>query len=81
MEPVAWVQKGKSGLYKQDRRYGRDTTKIEKGKTTYELKDKDVPPHSVIKLCFSSDFFIEEADMWRDGCWDISGGETTALSS
>ena len=42
-------------VYKQDRRYGRDTTKIEKGKTTYELKDKDVPPHSVIKLCFSSD--------------------------
>ena len=22
-------------------------------------------------MCFSSDFFIEEADSWRDGCWDF----------
>ncbi len=22
-------------------------------------------------MCFSSDFFIEEADEWRDGCWDF----------
>ena len=49
-------------VYKMDRRYGRDTTIITKGKTTYELKDKDVPHGSLIKLCFSSDFFIEEAD-------------------
>lgn len=54
-----------------DKRYGRDTTVIEKGKTTYELKDKDVPLHSLIKMCFSSDFFIEEADKWRDGCWNF----------
>lgn len=58
-------------VYKMDKRYGRDTTKIEKGKTTYELKDKDVPFGSVIKLCFSSDFFLEEADPWREGCWDF----------
>ncbi len=58
-------------VYKMDKRYGRDTTHIEKGKTTYELKDKDVPAGSLIKLCFSSDFFIEEADQWRDGCWDF----------
>lgn len=57
-------------VYKMDQRYGRDTTKIEKGKTTYELKDKACPPNSLVKLCFSSDFFIEEADAWRDGCWD-----------
>ena len=58
-------------VYKMDRRYGRDTTIIEKGKTTYELKDKNCPPGSLVKLCFSSDFFIEEADAWRDGCWDF----------
>ena len=56
-------------VYKMDQRYGRDTTIITKGKTTYELKDKDCPPNSLVKLCFSSDFFIEEADEWRDG-WD-----------
>ena len=58
-------------VYKMDQRYGRDTTKIEKGKTTYELKDKNCPPNSLVKLCFSSDFFIEEADEWRNGCWDF----------
>mgnify|MGYP005779404821 FL=1 len=58
-------------VYKMDKRYGRDTTVITKGKTTYELKDKDCPPNSLVKLCFSSDFFIEEADKWRDECWDF----------
>ncbi len=58
-------------VYKMDRRYGRDTTVITKGKTTYELKNKDCPPGSLVKLCFSSDFFIEEADEWREGCWDF----------
>ena len=53
-----------------DNRYGRDTTIVEKGKTTFELKDKNCPPNSVVKLCFSSDFFIEEADEWRKDCWD-----------
>ena len=49
----------------------RDTTAITKGKTTYELKDKNCPPNSLVKLCFSSDFFIEEADEWRAECWDF----------
>ena len=50
-------------VYKQDRRYGRDTTKIEKGKTTYELKDKNVPPHSLIKLCFVGGEMAPKADV------------------
>ena len=58
-------------VYKMDERYGRDTTKIEKGKTTYELKDKNCPLNSLVKLCFTSDFFIKEADEWRDGCWNF----------
>ena len=39
-------------------------------KNGYELKDKDCPHGSLVKLCFSSDFFLEEADAWRSGCWD-----------
>ncbi len=58
-------------VYKMDERYGRDTTKVLKGKTTYELKDKNCPPNSLVKLCFSSDFFIKEVDEWRSGCWDF----------
>lgn len=58
-------------VYKMDQRYDRYTTKIEKGTTTYELKDNSCLPNSLVKLCFSSDFFIEEADKWRSGCWDF----------
>lgn len=54
-----------------DKRYGRDTAIIAKGKTTYELKDKDCPPNLLVKLCFPSDFFIEEADLWRASGWDF----------
>lgn len=57
-------------VYKMNQRYGRGKTKIEKEKTTYELKDKNCSQNLLVKLCFSSDFFIEEADEWRDGCWD-----------
>ena len=57
-------------VFNMDKRYGRDTNIIEKGKTTYKLKDKDCPPGTLVKLCFSSDFFLEEADEWREGCWD-----------
>ena len=66
-------------VFKMDQRYGRDTTVIAKGKTTYELKDKDCPPGSLIKLCFSSDFFIEEADEWREGCWDFIRGRKDCI--
>lgn len=54
-----------------DQRYGRDTIVFTKGKTIYELKNNDCPLNSLVKLCFSSDFFIEEADSWRDGWWDF----------
>jgi protein gp37 len=26
---------------------------------------------SLVNLCFSSDFLIEEADVWRESCWEI----------
>lgn len=55
-------------VFKMDRRYGRDTSIVEKGKSTYYLDW--CPPGSLVKLCFTSDLFIEEADAWRDGVWD-----------
>ena len=55
-------------VFYQDRRYGRNTDVVSIGKTTYRLKN--CPAGSVVKLCFSSDFFIEEADEWRDDIWD-----------
>lgn len=39
---------------------------IEKNKNgTYKIKS------GIVYLCFSSDFVIEEADMWRSECWKI----------
>ena len=57
-------------VFNMDKRYGRDTTVITKGKTTYELKEKDCPAGSLVKLCFSSDFFLEEAVEWRGDIWE-----------
>lgn len=25
----------------------------------------------MVYFCFSTDFFIEEADEWRDECWEV----------
>lgn len=54
-------------VYEQDKRYGRDTATVTRGTTTYKLR---APIGSTVMLCFSSDFFIEDADIWRDACWD-----------
>lgn len=65
-------------VYQMDRRYGRDTTQVEKVKTNFNLPIKrdrqgnyKYPAGTHFKLCFTSDFFIEEADAWRDECWDM----------
>lgn len=47
-------------VFNMDKRYGRDTSVITKGKTTYELKEKNCPAGSLVKLCFSSDFFLKK---------------------
>ena len=63
-------------IYKGDYKRDIDTSKIVKTKDfnkpiekfkngTYKIKS------GIIYLCFSSDFFIEEADDWRDECWKM----------
>lgn len=37
--------------------------KLKKG--SYKIKS------GLVYLCFSSDFLIEEADLWRDECWEM----------
>lgn len=65
-------------VYQMDKRYGRDTSKVEKVKTNFNLPVKrdrqgnwKYPAGTHFKLCFTSDFFIEEADVWRNECWDM----------
>lgn len=63
--------------YFLDKRYGRDTDEIVKNKSNIDLpikKDKNgnykMPSGSFVRVCMTSDFFLEEADAWRDEAWN-----------
>lgn len=65
-------------VYQMDKRWGRDTSTVGKVKTNFNLpikKDRQgnwkYPAGTHFKLCFTSDFFIEEADEWRTECWNM----------
>lgn len=57
-------------MYRDKERYGHDPTIVlrSKGKFDAPLKWKDP---KLIFTCSWSDWFIEEADEWRDEAWDI----------
>lgn len=59
-----------------DKRYGRDTSHVTLNASNIDLpvkKDKDgnwkLPGGSFVRVCMTSDFFLEEADEWRDEAW------------
>jgi len=61
-----------------DEKRGRDAGVVTKNKTSFHLPLKKnrageykVPAGSEVATCFTSDFFIEEADAWRDDAWQI----------
>lgn len=63
-------------VYQMDKRYGRDTNTVQQVKTGFNTpvkKDRQgnwkYPAGTTFKTCFTSDFFIEEADEWRDEAW------------
>ncbi|MDR0590565.1 MAG: phage Gp37/Gp68 family protein, partial [Puniceicoccales bacterium] len=65
-------------VYCLDRRYGRDTSVVTRSKTGFNLpiaknrlKKYKIPPNTTIAVCLNSDFFIEDADPWRDEAWTI----------
>lgn len=62
--------------YFLDKRYGRDTSIVSLNKSGLNLpvkKDKDgnfkLPSGAFVRVCMTSDFFLEEADEWRDLAW------------
>lgn len=72
-------------MYEQDKFYGKDSNKVTISKTQfrlpvrkvknkkaekYELQYK-IPSGSMIMTCMTSDFFIEEADIWRIEAWEF----------
>lgn len=63
-------------IHKGDMKRGIDTNKITKTKDFYKPIEKKKNGQYKMKsglvyLCFSTDFLIEEADGWRDECWQM----------
>ena len=63
--------------YFLDKRYGRDTSVVVRNKSNFNFptrKDREgnykLESGQFVRVCMSSDFFIEEADDWRDEAWD-----------
>ena len=64
-------------INKGDQKRGMDTSQIMKTEKFYAPVEKDkkgnykIKPGQLVFLCFSSDFLIEEADVWRGECWKM----------
>jgi protein gp37 len=56
-------------MYRDKERYGQDPTTVMRSKTMFDapLKWKS----GRVFTCSWSDFFIEQADPWRDEAWDV----------
>ena len=64
-------------VYRRDSSIGVDTSVVHKtGSFSLPLSKSrsgewKIPSGSLVFTCFTSDFFIEEADKWRDDAWSI----------
>lgn len=64
-------------IHKGDYKRNVDTNIIEKTAKFYAPIEKfkngnlKIKPNQMVFLCFSSDFFLEDADIWRDECWKM----------
>ena len=64
-------------IHKGDAKRNIDTNKIVKTDNFYAPIKKNIKGEYIMKsgqtvyLCFSSDFLVEDADIWRDECWDM----------
>ena len=68
-------------MFRRDEEYGKDPTNVHKT-SSFNLPVRKyrsgpykglnrIPAGSLIYTCFTSDFFIEEADDWRPEAWDM----------
>ncbi|SKC69434.1 DUF5131 family protein [Maledivibacter halophilus] len=64
-------------IHKGDAKRDVDTNQIVKTNNFYAPVTKNkkgeyrIKPGQVVYLCFSTDFLIEEADEWRNECWQM----------
>jgi len=57
-------------MYRDMQRYGKDPFTVQLSKTTFRAPLKWIEPRMVF-TCSWSDFFIEEADSWRQQAWEV----------
>lgn len=57
-------------MYRDKERYGHDPTVVIKSKVNFDAPLKWTEP-KLIFVCSWSDFFVEEADAWREDAWRI----------
>lgn len=64
-------------VYRMDEAYGRDASQVRRN-ADFSLplrKNRQgvykIPPGDTVYTCFTSDFFLEDADPWRAEAWDI----------
>jgi protein gp37 len=62
-------------VYRGDERYGRDSSVVAKTQS-FDLplrknkrNEPKIPPGETVYTCFTSDFFLDEADAWRREAW------------
>lgn len=65
-------------MYYLDKERGNDGSQIYKTKASFKLPlsrtregDYKIPSGSQVHVCMTSDFFLEEADAWREEAWGI----------
>ncbi len=66
-------------VYRQDERYGaavesslcRKTENFRLPLRKNRAGEYKLAPGSVVYTCFTSDFLLQDADIWRDECWDM----------
>lgn len=69
-------------IHRGDANKGIDTDVIVKTDGFYRIIERDKKGNYVVKsgqtvyVCFDSDFFIEEADSWREEAWQMMMGRT-----
>ena len=62
-------------VYRTDQKHGRDSAQVEKT-ASFDLPirrnragEYKIPPGTLCYTCFTSDFFLEDADEWRPKAW------------
>ena len=64
-------------VYRMDERHGKETGVVTRVKDFDKIIRKNrkgeykIASDEIVYTCFTSDFFVEEADAWRDAAWDM----------